>query len=91
MVIARLAPQDYHRFHVPVDCIVKSRKDISGRFFTVNPIAINNQIDVFTENKRVLSIFESPEFGEVAYISVGATLVGSIVFTVNVGDSLKKY
>jgi len=90
LVIARLAPQDYHRFHVPVDCKVVSRQDISGRYYTVNPIAINNDVDVYTENRRTVSVLDSPQFGEVVYVAIGATLVGSIQFTVKVGDSLKK-
>jgi len=90
LVICRLAPQDYHRFHIPVNCTIKSRTEVSGLYYTVNPIAINHDVDVYTENKRVVTVLESPEFGEMVYVSVGATLVGSIFFTANVGDTLKK-
>lgn len=40
IAIFRLAPQDYHRFHVPVAAIVGPRKDITGNLYTVNPMAV---------------------------------------------------
>ena len=39
------------------------------------------QVDVFTVNQRTVSILDSQEFGKVAFVCVGATLVGSIVHT----------
>jgi phosphatidylserine decarboxylase len=38
--IFRLAPQDYHRFHSPVNAIVGKTKDITGNLYTVNPMAV---------------------------------------------------
>ena len=40
--IFRLAPQDYHRFHVPVDGVVGEPKLIEGQYYTVNPMAIRS-------------------------------------------------
>jgi phosphatidylserine decarboxylase len=40
IAIFRLAPQDYHRFHSPVDCVVGKSKDIVGNLYTVNPMAV---------------------------------------------------
>jgi len=57
----------------------------------VNPLAINSQVlNVLTENKRTITLIESPQFGTVAYIAIGATLVGSIIFTCKEGDMLKR-
>jgi phosphatidylserine decarboxylase len=36
LVIFRLAPQDYHRFHSPVDGTIGPMTDISGEYYTVN-------------------------------------------------------
>lgn len=36
LAIFRLAPQDYHRFHVPVDGVIGRMVDISGEYYTVN-------------------------------------------------------
>jgi phosphatidylserine decarboxylase len=92
LAICRLAPQDYHRFHSPVDGKVVRTWGTPGTYFTVNPIAIREDVDVYTENKRAFLLIESPTFGNVCYITVGATMVGSIAFTEKgkVGESLKR-
>ncbi|XP_027932025.1 phosphatidylserine decarboxylase proenzyme 2-like isoform X1 [Vigna unguiculata] len=91
MVIFRLAPQDYHRFHFPVSGTVEQFVDIPGCLYTVNPIAVNSKYcNVFTDNKRVVSIISTVEFGKVAFVAIGATMVGSINFTKKKGDSVKK-
>lgn len=82
VVVCRLAPQDYHRWHWPVAGIAGSRTPLPGALFTVSPIAIREpKPDVFTENKREVCVVKSPEFGVVAVVAVGATAVGSIVIT----------
>ena len=40
--IFRLAPQDYHRFHIPVDGAMGEPKLIKGEYYTVNPMAIRS-------------------------------------------------
>ncbi|XP_014518541.2 phosphatidylserine decarboxylase proenzyme 2 [Vigna radiata var. radiata] len=91
MVVFRLAPQDYHRFHFPVSGTVEQFVDIPGCLYTVNPIAVNSKYcNVFTENKRVVSIISTVDFGKVAFVAIGATMVGSITFTKKKGDSVKK-
>ncbi|KAF2158526.1 hypothetical protein M409DRAFT_31598, partial [Zasmidium cellare ATCC 36951] len=79
--IARLAPQDYHRWHSPVSGTIESITDIPGTYYTVNPQAINEEgtLDVFCENKRsVMIIKRTPTSSPVALVAVGAMLVGSI-------------
>ncbi|BAT86837.1 hypothetical protein VIGAN_05015500 [Vigna angularis var. angularis] len=91
VVVFRLAPQDYHRFHFPVSGTVEQFVDIPGCLYTVNPIAVNSKYcNVFTENKRVVSIISTVDFGKVAFVAIGATMVGSITFTKKKGDSVKK-
>ncbi|XP_045814695.1 phosphatidylserine decarboxylase proenzyme 2-like isoform X1 [Trifolium pratense] len=91
LVIFRLAPQDYHRFHLPVSGTVEQFVNIPGCLFTVNPIAVNSKYcNVFTENKRVVSIISTVDFGKVAFVAIGATMVGSINFTKKKGDCVKK-
>jgi phosphatidylserine decarboxylase len=79
--IFRLAPQDYHRFHIPVDGIMGEPKTIAGEYYTVNPMAIRSALDVYGENVRVLVPIDSPEHGRVMVICVGAMMVGSTVIT----------
>ncbi|KAF2293910.1 hypothetical protein GH714_005601 [Hevea brasiliensis] len=91
LVIFRLAPQDYHRFHVPVSGTIEQFVNVPGNLYTVNPIAVNSEYcNVFTENKRVVSIISTAEFGKVAFVAIGATMVGSITFLKKEGDSVKK-
>ncbi|CAN1188976.1 Phosphatidylserine decarboxylase proenzyme 2 [Linum perenne] len=91
VVIFRLAPQDYHRFHFPVSGTIEKIQDISGCLYTVNPIAVNSKYcNVFTENKRAVSIISTADFGKVAFVAIGATMVGSITFLKKAGDYVKK-
>lgn len=79
MIIARLAPQDYHRWHSPVTGTVKSVKEIPGAYYTVNPQAINEvgTLNVYCENRRSVMLVETSTC-TVAIVAVGAMLVGSI-------------
>ncbi|PWA86021.1 phosphatidylserine decarboxylase 2 [Artemisia annua] len=91
LVIFRLAPQDYHRFHLPVSGKIEQIVDIPGSLYTVNPIAVNSKYcNVFTENKRSVAIISTQEFGKVAFVAIGATMVGSITFTKKKGDYVQK-
>ncbi|KAK5464801.1 hypothetical protein LTS15_001364 [Exophiala xenobiotica] len=81
LVIARLAPQDYHRWHSPVTGTVEGVKKIPGTYYTVNPQAINEPttLDVFAENRRDVMVMNRTATGnKVAVVAVGAMLVGSI-------------
>ena len=49
---------------------------IDGEYFTVSPMAVRADVDVFTKNKRVVTVINSPEFGRVIFVAVGATMVG---------------
>jgi len=83
LVIARLAPQDYHRWHAPVSGTVKSVSEIPGAYYTVNPQAINEAgtLDVFCENRRSVMVVEQSSTGSpIAIVAVGAMLVGSIKY-----------
>jgi phosphatidylserine decarboxylase len=80
LAIARLAPQDYHRWHLPVTCTLQTRFPIAGGYQTVNPIAVRKQVDVYTENSRVICPMKTSEFGDVILVAIGAAMVGSIKF-----------
>jgi len=90
LVMARLAPPDYHRFHSPVDCIPSPPKLVGGYLYSVNPIALRQNIDYITENKRTVIELKTELLGNVAFIAVGATNVGSMQFTYSPQKPLKK-
>lgn len=65
--------------------------EIDGAYFTVNPIAVNSsQVNVFTENKRVVLNLHSPEFGWLVMVAIGATMVGSIIITAAEGETVER-
>ncbi|KAM3085875.1 phosphatidylserine decarboxylase [Clarireedia jacksonii] len=88
--IFRLAPQDYHRFHIPVDGVMGTPKTIEGEYYTVNPMAIRSALDVYGENVRVVVPIDSVAHGRVMVICVGAMMVGSTVITRKAGDNVKR-
>jgi phosphatidylserine decarboxylase len=88
--IFRLAPQDYHRFHIPVDGVMGVPKPIEGEYYTVNPMAIRSALDVYGENVRVVIPIDSVAHGRVMVICVGAMMVGSTVITRKAGENVKR-
>ncbi|KAL8708639.1 MAG: hypothetical protein Q9220_006464 [cf. Caloplaca sp. 1 TL-2023] len=84
--VFRLAPQDYHRFHIPVDGVMGKPKLIEGEYYTVNPMAIRSALDVYGENVRYIVPIDSVAHGRVMVICVGAMMVGSTVITRREGE-----
>ncbi len=84
-IVIRLSPVDYHRFHYPDDGTIKAFRQIKGRFFSVNPIALKKVLKLYVQNKREYMVYESESFSELILMEVGATFVGSIVQHHNVG------
>ena len=78
MVISRLAPVDYHRFHFPVSGRAGEPRPISGWLFSVHPIALRRNVRYLVENRRMITVIDSPQFGPVAMVEVGATNIGRI-------------
>jgi phosphatidylserine decarboxylase len=88
--IFRLAPQDYHRFHIPVDGIMGEPRLIEGEYYTVNPMAIRSTLDVYGENVRILVPIDSEAHGRVMVVCVGAMMVGSTVITRQAGEKVAR-
>jgi phosphatidylserine decarboxylase len=89
LLIIRLAPMDYHRFHFPVSGKISPNKKINGDYYSVNPYAMRKKAEIFCLNKREYTILSNPLFGDVVMAEVGATMVGSIVQTYS-GSSVNK-
>ena len=71
-----LSPSMYHRVHSPVDGAIRSWRYVPGRLFPVNALAVRHVEGLFTVNERVSILIDTPTFGPVAVIMVGATNVG---------------
>ncbi len=81
LLISRLCPVDYHRFHFPVSGTPGEPRLINGWLYSVSPIALRQNLAYLWENKRMVTLVESPVFGRVALVEIGATMVGSIMQT----------
>lgn len=90
MLISRLCPVDYHRFHFPVGGVPNEPRLINGWLYSVSPVALRRNVRYLVENKRELTLIESPEFGPVAVLEVGATNVGSITQSFVPGRTMAK-
>lgn len=79
LVISRLCPVDYHRFHFPVAGVPSEARAIPGYLYSVSPLALRVNPGYLTENKRMVTLVETAAFGQVAMLEVGATMVGAIL------------
>lgn len=79
LLVARLCPVDYHQYHYPDDGKTVCAHHVRGRFHSVNPWALRAKPNIFIKNDRRISILETKNFGALAYIEVGALMVGSII------------
>jgi phosphatidylserine decarboxylase len=79
LLISRLCPVDYHRFHFPIAGIPGESRLINGWLYSVSPLALRGNPGYLTENKRMVTLVESPVFGQVAVLEIGATMVGAIL------------
>jgi len=90
MMKIRLVPSDYHRAHFFDDGVVKDSKLINGDLYSVNPLAVSSLARLYCLNKRALILFSSKNFGDVVMVEVGATFVGSIVHSFEVGKTVER-
>jgi phosphatidylserine decarboxylase len=79
VIIARLCPVDYHRYHFPCSGEVIKQYRVEGVLHSVNPVALSVEPEIFLINERQVCIFNNSIFGNVAMIEVGALGVGKII------------
>lgn len=85
MLISRLCPVDYHRYHFPVAGEAGPSVLIQGHLRSVSPLALRRRLTIFWENKRTRTVVLSPVFGKVVVMAIGATCVGSMHTTYQPG------
>ncbi|KIW36698.1 phosphatidylserine decarboxylase [Exophiala oligosperma] len=73
----RLSPQDYHRYHSPVQGTVEWYRQIPGEYYQVDPLCLRSDIDVLTVNAPCAICINSPSSGRVLFVASGATDVGT--------------
>jgi phosphatidylserine decarboxylase len=89
VVLSRLCPVDYHRFHFPVSGKASETILLNGPLYSVNPIALRRNLGYLWENRRTLTMLTTERFGTVLMLEIGATNVGSIQQTFRPGQIAK--
>jgi phosphatidylserine decarboxylase len=84
VVIVRLSPADYHRFHFSDGGQASPTRWIGRGLHSVHPIALTAGAASFY-NKRTITRLESHNFGPLLLIDVGALFVGDIIQTYQPG------
>jgi phosphatidylserine decarboxylase len=90
LVLSRLCPVDYHRFHFPATGTPGETRLINGPLFSVSPIALRQRLSYLWENKRTVTKLETADIGTVLLLEIGATCVGSIHQTFTPGRKVQK-
>ena len=90
LVLSRLCPVDYHRFHFPLAGVPSTSETIPGPLFSVSPIALRRKLAYLWQNKRTITRLETTHCGTVLLLEIGATCVGSIQQTFTSGREVAK-
>ena len=90
LVLSRLCPVDYHRFHFPAAGTPGETRLIEGPLFSVSPIALRERLSYLWTNKRTITPLRTERFGTVLLIEIGATCVGTIRQTFKPGSPVAK-
>lgn len=75
-----LAPNNYHRVHMPFNGKLRQTIYVPGKLFSVNQITSDLIPNLYSRNERLVCIFDT-SVGPMVVIMVGAMIVGSIQMT----------
>jgi phosphatidylserine decarboxylase len=90
LFVSRLYLNDYHHFHFPDDGVARTAVSIPGKYFAVTPYSERRLVPFYAENHRMVTMFDSDHFGQVAMIEVGAFTIGSIQQCYRPGARVRK-
>lgn len=80
LIINRLGPGHYHRFHVPVSGTIVQMAYFPGALMSVSAKVVKGGKSVYIGNKRVVLTIHTKYFGTIYMVIIGAVCVGSIQF-----------
>ncbi len=90
LILSRLCPVDYHRFHFPAAGTPGETTVIDGPLFSVSPIALRQKLSYMWQNKRTRCVLKTKQHGDILIMEIGATCVGSIHQTYKPGIAVEK-
>lgn len=79
LLIFRLAPHDYHRFHAPLNMVIENETALGGHLESVNPASYAMKRKPLAKNKRIILECRNEKFGKFIVAPIGAMMVGKIV------------
>lgn len=90
VVLSRLCPTDYHRFHFVAGGVPTATQRIEGVLASVSPYCLRRRLGWLWANKRERNLLDTEEVGAVLTLVIGATCVGSIYQTYVPGNPVTK-
>lgn len=90
LLISRLCPVDYHRFHFPVAGTPGASHLLGESLCSVSPLALRQNLSILWENRRSITEIDTKVFGKVLMAEIGATCVGGIHQTYEPECSVQK-
>ncbi len=85
VLISRLCPVDYHRFHAPFSGVAMIPQRVGKSLYSVSPLALSQKLEYLIENRRWIIPFKLKDGRIAAVVVIGATFVGSAEFTFEPG------
>jgi phosphatidylserine decarboxylase len=89
LIKLRLTPKEYHHAHYIDNGVITSFKDIKGNYYTSESASTRKVKKMYCKSHRHVMEIKTENFGNVYYIEVGATFVGTIIQNNKVGDTVK--
>jgi phosphatidylserine decarboxylase len=86
--VVYLSPRDYHRVHAPVAGSITHIRSMPGDLYPVNAIGERHVPLLFSKNRRVAIIIDTPSLGRVTVVMVGAIIVGRITVSAVAGQDV---
>jgi phosphatidylserine decarboxylase len=79
VIMARLAPVDYHHLHYPDSGATVDHYHEGRPIWTINWRALQSKDDILIKNERCIHILQTDNFGRLGFVEIGAMTVGRIV------------
>ena len=89
LIKLRLTPKEYHHAHYFDDGKIIAFKDIKGSYYTSDFASVKKINKMYCKSHRHITEMKTENFGDVFFVEVGATFVGTIMQNNRVGDRVK--
>jgi phosphatidylserine decarboxylase len=91
VIVCRLAPHHYHRYHFPFECFAASPQKIRGIYESVNPVTYGSLAKtqvLHVNERRLVHLYSKKNEQHVLMIPVAALFVGAMHFTFHTDNPL---